>query len=147
MAATPYRPVSFDDRSLSVEKLQQVQSNIQWLFENTPRMRYTHSQAAIIRDSGIKIIAGKTPYGGVELDFLDVSVYFGSFFSSACRPVVTASVESSGNQRRLVTLRGINGEIDYRGFIGHVSDQENHAVISWNPLRQGGWLHWTAVGF
>lgn len=144
MAATPYRPVSWTDQNLSKEKLQQMANNEQWLFENNPKIRYNYS-GAIIRDNGLKIIAGKSPFGTSGLDSIDTWVYFGNFFSAACKPIVTAVVETGGFWlRKFITIRGIGGEIDYRGFLAHLTTHEN--VVD-NRVEASGWIHWTAVGF
>lgn len=146
MAATPYRPVAFTDQSLTVEKLNQTSNNIQWLFENTARMRY--NTASIVRDNGIKIIAGKTPFPIRDSEAIDVTVYFGSFFNAACKPIVTTTVETTGGWlRKFNTVRGIGAwgtEIDYRGFIAHVSTHESHVA---NKIEAPGWVHWQAIGF
>jgi len=145
MAATPYKPISWSDRSVSQEKLQQMANNDQWLFENSPRMRY--SVAGNVRDSGIKIIAGKTSYGPTNgPDYEDVNIYFGNFFSAACKPVVTSTVgvDIASGLRKYIVNRGFGGEIDYRGFIAHVTAHEPPGYSASIP---GGWLHWIAVGF
>lgn len=143
MAATPYRPISWTDQSLTKEKLQQMANNGQWLFENSPRMRYNY-QGSVIKDSGLKVIAGKTAYASTGRDWVDVPVYFGSFFSAACKPIVTATVESAN--RIDVKINGHDGvEIDYRGFRGHIWID---VIPGWvaSPVPNG-WLHWQAVGF
>lgn len=146
MAATPYKPVSWSDRSLDVSKLQQMATNDQWLFENSPRMRYSGN--GVVRDNGIKIIAGKTPYATSSNDWVDVSIYFGSFFTAACKPIVICTDETTGAAlRKLVVTRGFGGEIDYRGFVAHISDQENHIDRAHYPIESPGWVHWIAVGF
>lgn len=145
MAATPYKPVSFTSESITQQKLQQMANNEEWLFENTPRLRY--STSGLTRDAGIKLISGKTPHAQVNAEHLDVPVYFGSFFTGGCKPIVTATVEhNGGGGRRLATIRGHGGEIDHRGFIAHVTTQEDYPGAIRN-FNSGGWLHWMAVGY
>lgn len=145
MTATPYKPVSWNDRSLSTERLQQMANNDQWLFENSPRIRYSANN--ITRDSGLKVIAGKTAYAAQPtLDYTNVEVYFGSFFTVGCRPSVSTTVETSlSGNRKFASIRGFGGqEVDYRGFIAHVTAHEtvNHP---WGI--SGGWVHWIAIGY
>lgn len=145
MAATPYKPVSFTSESVTQQKLQQMANNDQWLFENTPRLRYSVNE--LTRDGGIKMISGKTVYSQVDREYLDVFVYFGSFFTGGCKPIVTATVEhAGGGGRRLATIRGHGGEIDHRGFIAHVTTQADYPGAFRN-FDSGGWLHWQAVGY
>lgn len=142
---TPYRPISWNDQSLSVPKLQQMANNDQWLFENTPRMRY--SVDGNVRDSGLKIIAGKVGYGRSGNDWTDFNVYFGSFFSAACKPVVVATVEIGGNgKRKLANIEGFGGTIDYRGFHGFVTTQENPNLGTF-PVDHPSYVHWIAIGY
>lgn len=149
MPATPYRPTTFDDKLLSVEKLQQTSNNIHWLFENSARMRYVLSgKAPVTKDAGIKIITGKTPFGVSPNDWIGVDVYFGSFFTAGSRPIVTVTVETSGAWlRKFAIVRGLgaNGtEIDYRGFNAHITTHEAHVA---NKFEAPGWLHWQAIGY
>lgn len=144
MAASPYRQTSFNDKSLTVDKLNQLANNDQWLFENSPRMRYNYLNT-VVRDNGLKIIAGKTPWGTTPGDALEVAVYFGSFFTASCRPIVNVTVETTGGwQRKYAIIRGLGGEVDYRGFIAHMATHERWVA---NNIEAPGWFHWTAVGF
>lgn len=146
MAATPYKPVSVNDSILTTTKLQQMANNDQWLFENSPRIRY--SAAGIVKDQGLKIISGKTSFGTSGADYVEFTVYFGSFFSAACKPVVVATVEVGGNdKRKLASIEGLGGEIDYRGFHGFVTTQENQQNNAYWSIDHSGWVHWIAMGF
>ncbi len=145
MAATPYRPVAVNDKSLTKEKLQQMANNDQWLFENTPRIRYNFLEGNIVRDSGAKILAGKLIFGAGTKDWSERTVSCGNFFSASCKPIVVSTVEATGTHlRKLVTTKGINGaEIDHRGFIAHVSVQERNAKV----MDTWGLIHYMAIGF
>jgi hypothetical protein len=89
-------------------------------------------------------LAGKTviPPSSTN-DYTDCYVYFGSYFSASCKPVVTAVVEPAAG-RILTTLSGLTFgvEMDYRGFRAHVyqSSFPNSPVPT-------GWLHWISVGY
>lgn len=143
MVATPYKPVSWNSEPVTQQRLQQMANNLQWLYENNARVRY--SAAGIVRDNGIKIIAGKTPIPVSAADFTDCYVYFGSFFTAGCQPAVTVSLaDMTYGQRKIVVSRGLGGNIDHRGFIAHVSSNEPPGYAA--DIR-GGWLHWMAVGY
>jgi len=145
MAATPYRPVAVNDKSLTKEKLQQMVNNEQWLFENSPRMRYTMHDGGLTRDNGAKILAGKALFGASTKDWVERTIYFGNFFSAACKPIVQVTIETTGTHlRKLATARSIDGgEIDHRGFICHISAQERNAKV----IETWGLIHYTAIGF
>lgn len=139
MPATPFKPISWNGEPVSNAKMNQMANNEQWLFENSARLR--HLQAGSARDAGIKIIAGKTPYSASSIQHVYLDVYFGSFFSAASKPIVQAIVETTGLGRKDVSITGLGGEVDYRGFRAAVYTDEVPTIES------GGWLHWMAVGF
>lgn len=145
MAVTPYRPVSVNDKALTKEKLQQMANNDQWLFENTPRVRYTLLDGSLTRDTGGKILAGKALFGASPNDWSERTIYFGNFFSAACKPIVQVTIETTGTHlRKYASIRGISGaEVDHRGFICHLSAQERNAKV----VETWGLIHYTAVGF
>jgi hypothetical protein len=144
MTAGPYNPVTFTSESLTQAKFEQMANNEQWLFENMPRIRY--NAAGIVRDAQVKIIAGKIPYApGGDPDGVEVKVYFGSYFTAGCKPVVVSSSENVNTQALIVQLNGLGGEIDQRGFNAHIQDREPPSQGGWKI--QSGWVHWIAIGW
>jgi hypothetical protein len=144
MAQNDFVPTSWNGETITTDKLNQMCNNTQYLYDRSPRIRYATS--GLTRDTGLKLLAGKTPYGPVNADHTTVSIYFGTFFSAGCRPVVTAVVgDSTSGLRKFCTVLGFNGEIDNTGFMAHVSSHEP----SWanQVIYSGGWIHWTAVGY
>jgi hypothetical protein len=144
MAATPYKPVTWNGEPITLLKLNQMANNDQFLFENTPRVRY--SAMGLTRDTATKVLAGKTPYPVSQADWVRVQIPFSSFFTAGCKPVVVATVESAGDERRVVSTHGIAGwgtAIDNNGFEAHV-----WSAGSGSPaISQGGFINWTAVGY
>lgn len=141
---SPYKPVSFTSESINQQKLQQLAVNDQWLFENTARIRY--SANGLVRDSGLKIISGRTMHA-VEpgRNFTYQNVYFGSFFSAGCKPVVTASVEVGSHRmhRNKISLQSLSGPgspLDHTGFMAIVSTEATNDLVA-------GAIHWIAVGY
>lgn len=143
MAATPYKPVSWNGEPITLLKLNQMASNDQFLFENTPRVRYF--AGGITKDTGTKVLAGKTPFSANAAKAINVNVYFGSFFSSGCHPVVTATIQTGGPWwSKYVSIHGLTkGDIDRVGFVAHVKSHEEFK----DKIEAGGWIHWTAVGY
>lgn len=146
MAANEYRPVSWNGEAITNSKLNQMANNTQFLFERSPKMRY--AAAGLTRDTGLKILAGKTPYPANTRDWSDARVYFGSFFTAGCKPIVTAVVGDiqAGGLRKYISLRGHNGEIDHTGFIAHVVTFELYPGGA-KTVTGPGFVHWTAIGY
>lgn len=138
MAATPYKPVSWNGEPISNAKLNQMCSNDQWLFENAARVRFNYGGP---RDAGVKIIAGKSPFSTSSLQHVWVDVYFGSFFSAGCKPSVMTQAETTGLGRKDIHIVGFGGEVDHRGFRAVVYTDEVQTIES------PGWVHWQAVGY
>jgi hypothetical protein len=141
MSATPYQPVSFNGEMITTQKMNQMANNDQWLFENSPRIRYNAN--GLVRDASLKVMAGKTPYPLVSLNYVYQAVYFGSFFSAGCKPVITATIEApSGGHRNRVMIYGLTGgEVDNTGFQAVVTTE---AAPTLGPA---GFIHWQAVGY
>lgn len=140
MTATPYRPVTWNTEPISQGKLQQMADNDEWLFENAARVRY--SVNGIVKDDGLKILVGKTLYGTSAVSAVYQDVYFGSFFSTNCNPIVTCTLETgTGLGRKQVTLAGFGGDVDSRGFRAAIYTDE----VTY--MDKAGWLHWQAIGY
>lgn len=144
MAMSEYVPMSWNGEPINTDKLNQMCNNSQYLFDRSPRIRYQAS--GLIRDTGLKVISGKTPFApDSSHDFVNVPIYFGSFFTSGSHPVVTATIEIvGGSWRKYVSIQGLAGqEIDQTGFMAQVVAHENPV----QNVMTGGWIHWTAVGY
>lgn len=150
MAMNDFVPMSWNGESITTDKLNQMCNNTQYLFDRSPRIRMM--VGGVPRDSGIKILSGKTAYApDTTKNWTIMNVYFGSFFSSGCNPAVTVSLEASGwqGQRNHVVLGGlgtsgngtVGGPIDQTGFSAVISTE------AYSTLIVGGWIHWTAVGY
>jgi hypothetical protein len=143
MSQNEFNPTSFNGEPLTTAKLNQLSNNIQFLFERGAKIRYKNEDANLTRDASLKVLAGKTAYPIVSANYIYQPVYFGSYFSAGCKPVVTATVEApSGGHRNRVMVYGLSGgEIDNIGFQAVVTTE---AVSTIGP---SGWVHWIAVGY
>jgi len=150
MAVSQFQPVTIPSGPASKEILRTMVNNDQWLFENTPRLKYA---GEVQKSDGLRIAAGRAIYPAATADRIDVPVFFGGFFSVGCLPVITATSQPLLlGYRRLVTVRGHGtASPDNRGFIAHVTSQEDpnqsggDASYTW--INNGGVLHWIAVGW
>lgn len=141
MAVTPFRHLDFADHEpVTKEKLDQFQSNIQWLVENSPTTLYINNSGVAAVDSLI-IVAGRvklqTSYGTAS-----TSVYFNGAFDSTTNPVVTTGVGSEGYKHVWVIVNGIGTSVlpDARGFDATVKTTE---PLNANPVV---YLNWIAIG-
>lgn len=140
---TPYRPVSFTNEQPTRTKMQQLANNQQWLFENMTRLRY--AAYGLTRDSGLKILTGKTSFPVVRnRNYYYAQIYFGSFFSAGCKPLVIATVETTGgnmHRSKVVVQSRAAGGIDNTGFTAIVSTE------SYRTVGSAGWINWFAIGY
>lgn len=151
MAQNNFVPVSWNGESISTDKLNQMANNEQFLFDRTPLVRYAYQgKQNIVRDNSAKVMSGKTPFPpATNQDNVAILVYFGSFFSAGCHPIVTAVIETGGPLARKVmsirSLGGVGQEIGINGFVADIftveAGTQNHFV------ETGGWVHWTATGY
>lgn len=142
MAATPYKPLSWQPSDIiSDSKLDQIANNSQWLFENTPRASY--NAYGVKRATGVKIASGTVLIYASKLASQTRPVYFGNFFSAACKPVVTTGVISF--QRRTFVITNGFGvyQPDNRGFEIVVECESASA----NKIERNFYVSWMAMGF
>ncbi len=145
MAATPYKPVSWQDNEpLFTSKLNQMTNNEQWLYENTPRMLYT--AGALKRSAGVKLASGILLCNPSPSGVQQHVVYFGSFFSQSCSPTVVTQLVHQGEVRITFGVKGIGQQsIDHRGF--EVLGGAIHHSSTWKAMTRRFWINWIAVGF
>ena len=145
MAALPYKSVSWGVEPISKDKLNQMANNDQWLFENTPRMMY--NARGVKKTSGVKILAGIALAPASKTTVTSVAVYFGSFFSQGCTPVVVATpVHASGRTRMHTIVKGIGtGYPDHRGVTLVVTADEYNSAV--NNFPYGMAFNYIAVGW
>jgi hypothetical protein len=146
LSATPYKSVSWaDNEPIFTSKLNTMTNNDQWLFENTPRMVYSSYGGAGKRSSQLKIAAGVLTVGANGQNVQTARQLFGSFFSTACKPVVVTSLAHQGEVRLHWGIKGISTTyVDSRGF-----DVLMGADVTgkWTHMTKTFWIHWIAVGF
>lgn len=143
MAATPFRPVSWaPDELITESKLDQIANNAQWLFENDVRGKY--DAHGVRRTSGVKIAAGTCLVYASVYGTQTRGIYFGGFFSTASRPMVTTGIISF-QLRTWVVVNGFGVLFpDHRGFEVQVCCM----TAAMKPkIERNFYINWTAVGF
>lgn len=146
MASGPYRPVSFvDGEPLDVNKLNTIAQNLQWLYENTPRISY--KAYGLVKSSGAKILAGNATVPARKSTLSYATVYFGTFFSQGCQPIVVATpVQNTTRTRFETVVKGI-GRVypDHRGCqVGVTTDEYN---ATYNNHAYNLPVQWIAIGW
>src|ERR1044072_2933175 len=145
MVATPYKAVTWGDEPIYKDKLKQMTNNEQWLFENSPVVNY--NTYGIKRNAGLKIMAGIAVVPTSKTSSSTVTVNFGTFFSSGCKPVITTGIQPTGARSRIhVSIKGISGYYpDHRGMIVMAGMDDLSAKN--NVMTARVYVHFIAIGW
>lgn len=146
MATTPYSPVQWSpDEPIYTRKLNTMTANDQWLFENMPRLSYRGYNNTVRRTENTKIMSGAVYFTAHTTDYAERTVEFGTFFSTACNPIIivggVVTPVWAGN-RVWVGARGFGGGTpDHRGFTAMAG------VVVGGSMALNYYVPWIAVGF
>lgn len=144
MGATPFKSVTWTDEPVATQKLNAMANNDQWLFENMPRMYF--NSHGIKRTAGVKVLAGTAYIRPSTAEHTGTTVYFGSYFSAGCRPVVVAGLNAYPQGRLHVVVRGIGTLFpDNRGFEVRVYANEVNSKA--NRINAGVEIPYIAIGW
>jgi len=143
--STEYTPVAWSKEPVSIEKLQQMVSNDQALFEMKPTTAIKHN--GISRSKGMKILAGSQLFQPTKTFSTTSRIYFGNYFSAGCYPIVIAGLMSAPQTGLNVATKGIGGAklVDHRGFEGYVWTDDRKG--NKGTIQQPYYLTYIAVGF
>lgn len=151
MAVTTYSPVTWGGEDIDLSKLKQMANNDQFLFENLPKMIY---KGPITKAGGLKIACGKVAVPPKNSRQSTVEVYFGSFFTTGCAPVVTANARTGGatyGNRKTVSIGGIGRvDPDHRGVAltyNTIDELDRTAIKQARTVGPSALIHWIAVGW
>lgn len=143
MAVTPFRHIDFvEHEPVTKEKLDQFQSNVQWIVDNTPITLHVNDlgQSSI---SNLIVVGGRAnlalTYGKAS-----ASILFNGAFDSSTKPVVTISVISDTYKHIWATQRGLDSSVfaDARGFVVSVAAQDTYTL----NLHPTVYVDWMAIG-
>lgn len=117
MAVTPFRHIDFvKHEPVTKEKLDQFQSNIQWIVDHTPITLHVNDlqQASI---SNIIVVGGRVPLN-IYGTWAWGRAWFDGAFDSTTNPVVTLGLNSEKFKQVYSTMSGIDIAVlpDARGF-------------------------------
>jgi hypothetical protein len=142
---TEYTPVSWSLEPVSIDKLQQMATNDQALYEIKPSMSFKHN--GINRSKGMKILAGSALFQPTNLYNATPTIYFGNFFSAGCYPIIMVSIYSHPQTGMNLTPHGIGGIKlpDHRGFRCYVWADDRGGNSS--TIVQPYYVTYAAFGF
>jgi hypothetical protein len=148
MTATPFKAISFSPGEiLTRAKLNQMTNNEQWLFENILQGQYNAHY--IKRTSGLKLAAGIATFAVTTKGGRSVNVYFGSFFSVGCKPIVVGQAAGHGSGRLICAVTGPganNNWPDHTGFRMWLSPDYGLA-LSLYRIYKTAYGNWIALGW
>jgi hypothetical protein len=145
MAAIPYRAVSFKPYELLTDDaLNQNASNIQWLFENTPRVLYTTNR--LKRAEGVRIACGRAAFEKKNNDQASQAVHFNNFFSQGCQPIITTGIVSTGQRKIFCTMSGL-GQLHPTNQGFRLQVEVAATVQKYDKIAKQFWVTWMAMGY
>lgn len=142
--ATEFRDVNWGDEVIDTGKLNQMANNERYVFERMPRLNYV-AHGIQNKDTGVRMLTGIHTVPAIGDHQQTRTIYFGSYFSPGCRPVVQATYAGYNVIRTFMKIRGVGQtHPDHRGFEAGliISEEVNNRVF------QGvSYIHWLAVGY
>lgn len=145
MAISEFKDVNWGAEGVSADKLNVMAANSRYLFERMPKMYY--NAYGVQKEAGVKIACGILVVPASTAPVQTLNVYFGSFFTPGCKPVITHGVTSWVNGRLIPSMFGLSGpqySPDHRGFTARIAATELHDK---NYVWKTAYLNWMAMGY
>ena len=135
------------DRPITRDELDQMQQNLQWVYENTPRGRYVRANKTV-KDTSLVIFGGMAHIpGNRNKNGAYAYVRFSTAFSPSCVPLVTTSVVVDWTKKIHCVVTGPNGTNTPTsgGFDIRVKTDITNKKKDY--LQSDLYVHWIAMGF
>lgn len=144
---TEYVTVAWGDEPVSVEKLHQMATNDQALFEMKPSAAIRHE--GVSRSKGMKSLAGSQLFQPSNTWSQSVDLYFGNFFSVGCKPIVIPVIYGFPQTASYIHPKGLSGTKipDHRGFSVYVRSNERGGGGLNGKLTQPFYIQYIAMGY
>lgn len=144
---TEYVPVAWGEEPVSVEKLHQMATNDQALFEMKPSMAIRHE--GISRNKGMKVLASSQLFSPTNTWATSVDLYFGNYFSVGCKPVVICNIYGFPQTATYIHPKGLSGTKipDHRGFSVYVRSNERTGKGLGGKLVHPFYITYIAAGY
>jgi hypothetical protein len=147
VAVSAFKDLSWnDDDTADKDKLNLMVANTRYLFERAPKLYF--NGYGVKKDTGIKIASGTAVIPPKKATSQLINIYFGSFFTPGCKPVITNGIVSHYNGRIIPTmyaLQGVGFVPDHTGFVSRLGMVETNSTV--NYFVKTMYLHWIAVGY
>lgn len=123
MGATQFKALDFQPNEvITRDKLDQMQDNLQWINDNTPRGRLFHGNARY--ESDLVIVSGRTLISRAKYKYVGAkSQYFGPWFEPGTAVNISTGVISDQKKQVFCVVNGLGNSPhpDYRGFAIYIS--------------------------
>lgn len=146
---TPFRAMSFKDNDvITKDDTDQMQNNLQWLNDNTPRGRL-YREDGPSKDAKLVMICGRISIPKSKKDNMVIKrVRFGKAFSANSRPNVTTGIIADAPTEIFCVVNGLDGQVlpTAAGCEIKVHVPDKNTSDKWKiskPLH----VHWQAFGF
>lgn len=150
---TAYRSVGFKQHdTMTRDLMDQIQQNLQYIMDNTPRGRlYKKTDAGIVLQDDLLVIIG----GKVKLprnrksSTARATVKFGAAFDSGCVPNVTTAICADAQRTLFCVVNGPGGKTlpDHTGFEISCAVQDDPTTKKSEVIKKDFFVHWIAMGF
>lgn len=150
---TAYRAVSFKNHdTMTRDLMDQVQQNLQYIKDNTPRGRlYKKTDRGILlQDELLVVIGGKVRMPrNRKSPSTRASVRFGAAFDPRCNPNVTISICADAQRTIFAVVNGPAGKNlpDSTGFEVLAEVQDDPRTKKPDAIKKDFSVHWIAMGF
>lgn len=150
MAVTPYKAVGFErDEIVTTDDFDQLQSNYQWINDNTPTARIYDNEGAP-RELVPIIVAGRTLFTTSNSDKQTqrATINVAKAFGDKCHPHVTTGVVSAHQARVHCTVTGVGANNPLPGSkafnikINIAAEKPKN-----DKILKRIWVHWHAFGW
>lgn len=148
MAVEPYRAISWSPyEPITDVRMNQSETNLQWIHDNTPRALWTGKDGSSSRREGLKIASGKALFSKRESDRATTRVRFGQFFSEFCEPNLATTLLTTGQRKIFHVCSGLDGALhpDHRGFEISVEVAANNEKQ--DSIVKQFYVSWIALGY
>jgi len=132
--------------------MDQIQQNLQFIKDNTPRGRLFRrtSSGIVLKDNLLVVIAGKTKISrNRKSSTARATVKFGAAFDPVCSPNVTTAICADHQRTLFCQVNGPGGKNlpDHTGFEIYCSVQDDPTTKKTDVIKKDFFVHWIAMGF
>lgn len=141
-----YQPVQWTDGEAADDvKLNQMAANDDYLYQNIIDGKY--DAHGVVKDSGLKIWSRVISIPPNHKHVVSADVYFGTYFSAGCRPVIASTLATADRVRSTVSIRALDGT--------RIPDNQGFRVVLYYINAEGQYLtfdypqhiHIIAIGY